>query len=265
MKIRKIVIPAAGLGTRFYPLTKAQPKEMLPIFDKPIIHYIVEEAIESGLDEILIIIGKGKEAIVNYFDRSPLDNYQSSKDTKFFKDLPEIFYVRQKEQKGLADAIGYAKKFVGDEPFVVALGDTFYTTDSKKRVTKQIIDEFGRLDKSIIAVEEVEKDKIKDYGIIAGQRIKDNLWIVKNAIEKPEPKIAPSNMGITGLYVFTPEIFNYIKKIKPGRNNEYQLTDAINLLCKKDRVYGFRFEGERYDIGTKELWIKTFIKFSKGI
>ncbi|EQD32083.1 UTP-glucose-1-phosphate uridylyltransferase, partial [mine drainage metagenome] len=227
MTIKKAVIPAAGLGKRFYPLTRAQPKEMLPVVDRPVIHYVVEEAVKSGLDEILIIVGKGKDAIINYFDKSELDG-DMQKDYGF-DNLPDIYFIRQKEQKGLADAVRYAKGFVGDEPFAVLLGDTIYRTDTDETVTKQLINVFDKYKKPTIAIEEVKKEKVKDYGIINGKQIEDNLWRINDLVEKPDPEDAPSNMGITGIYLLEPDIFEYIEKIKPGANHEYQLTDALQL------------------------------------
>ncbi len=259
MKIRKAVIPAAGLGKRFYPLTRAQPKEMLPVADKPVIHYVVEEAVKSRLDEILIIVGKGKDAIINYFDRSELD---SGNEDYGLNDLPEIFFVRQKQPKGLADAISYAQKFVDDEPFVVLLGDTIYKSESNKTVTSQLIEIYEAKKKQVIAVEEVPKEKIKDYGIIKGREIENGIWMIEDLVEKPKPEEAPSNLGITGTYILEPDIFSYIKRISPGVNGEYQLTDALKLMCKDKELLGATFKGKRYDIGTKEQWIKAFIEFS---
>jgi UTP--glucose-1-phosphate uridylyltransferase len=259
--IKKAVIPAAGLGKRFYPLTRAQPKEMLPILDRPVIHYVVEEAVKSGLDEILIIVGKGKDAIINYFDKSDLDDKVS--DNYGLEDLPNIYFVRQKEQKGLADAIGYAEGFIGDEPFTVLLGDTIYTSNTKETVTKQIIGVFEKYKKPTIAVEKVKREKIKDYGIIDGKEIERGVYKIQNLVEKPSPEAAPSDIGITGTYILEPDIFEYLKRIGPGANGEYQLTDALRLLCKEKDLLGTTFNGTRYDIGTKDQWIKTFIEFSK--
>ena len=261
MKVKKVVIPAAGLGKRFYPLTRAQPKEMLPIVDKPVIHYVVEEAVKSGLNEILIIVGKGKDAIINYFDKTNI--YADLEKDYKIDDFPNIYFIRQKEQLGLADAIRYTKGFVGDEPFVVLLGDTIYKSSISLTVTQQLIKMYSKQKSPVIAVEEVPKNKIKDYGIIKGNEINDKLWIINDLVEKPEIKNAPSNIGVTGAYILEPDIFEYINKIKIGVNNEYQLTDALKLLCKDKDLFGYKFEGKRYDIGTKELWIKAFLEFSK--
>ena len=261
MNLKKVVIPAAGLGKRFYPLTRAQPKEMLPLVDKPVIHYVVEEAVKSGLDEILIIVGKGKDAIMNYFDKTNI--YEDLEKKYGIYDFPNIYFIRQKEQFGLADAIRYAKSFVGDEPFVVLLGDTIYKSNNQLTVTQQLINIYTEHKLPVIAVEEVDKEKIKDYGIIKGNKISEKVWLIKDLVEKPKIANAPSNMGITGTYILESDIFDYINRIKIGVNNEYQLTDALKLLCKDKSLLGYKFEGKRYDIGTKELWIKTFIEFSK--
>ncbi len=256
-KIRKIVIPAAGLGSRFYPLTKAQPKEMLPIIDKPVIHYVVEEAIKAGINQILIIVGKGKEALINYFDSHELDSLDTEGKNRF----PEIFFVRQKKPVGLGDAIRYAQKFVGNEPFLVLLGDTIYQSSSDMNVAQQLLSAFEKTGSPIIALEKVKKEKTKDYGIISGENLGGRLWLIKKLVEKPEPKDAPSDLAITGAYILPPEIFGYLEKIKPGKNNEYQLTDALELLARENKLLGYEFDGTRYDIGTKELWIRAFIEF----
>lgn len=258
MAIKKVVIPAAGTGKRFYPLTRAQPKEMLPILDKPIIHYVVDEAVKSGLDEILIIVGHGKDSIIDYFDYHSLDE---SMDSYGIRDFPSVYFIRQKKPLGLGDALKYAEKFVGDDPFVVLLGDTIYVSETKKTVTSQLIDTYNKLNSPVIAVEKVRKEKIKDYGIISGSRIENNLWKIDHLVEKPEPDNAPSNLGITGIYILDNNIFGYIRETKPGKNNEYQLTDALNMYAQDNDLYASTFKGKRYDIGTKELWYETFIKF----
>lgn len=260
-RIRKAVIPAAGLGSRFYPLTRAQPKEMLPIIDKPIIHYVVEEALSANLDEILIIVGSGKDAIINYFDSNHLDDkFQDNT----FKDFPDIYFVRQKQQLGLADSIKYSEKFVDGEPFVVLLGDTIYKSAKKESVTSQIVSVFKKWKALTIAVEEVPPYKISDYGIISGEKIEKQAWNITSMIEKPSLNEAPSNLGITGTYVLTDSIFDELRNLKPGRNGEYQLTDALSSYCTHDQLIGYEFEGIRYDIGTKELWIKTFFEFARN-
>ena len=257
---RIAVIPAAGLGKRFYPLTRAQPKEMLPIVDKPVIHYIVEEAVESGLEKILIIVGSGKDAIVNYFDKSNLDNGMNESN---IIDLPDVYFVRQKELLGLGDSIRYAKNFVGSEPFVILLGDTIYTSKINKTVTLQIIERYEEMKQPILAVEQVPKDKIQDYGIIGGTQVNEDTWKVTSLTEKPKVEEAPSNLGITGTYILDERIFKFLELIKPGRNGEFQLTDALSLYVKENPLYATLFSGIRYDVGTKELWIRTFFEFVK--
>lgn len=259
-KIRKCIIPAAGIGSRFYPLTRAQPKEMLPILDKPVIHYVVEEAVNSGLDEILIIVGTGKDAIINYFDRNNLDEKM---DEYGFKDLPDIYFVRQKEQRGLADAIKYARHFTRDEDFIVLLGDTIYLSNDNLTVTSKIMNIYYKYSLPLIAVEKVPDDKLKDYGIIKGSEIENGLYNVEQIIEKPDKAVAPSHIGITGIYVLGDYIYDYLNAIAPGKNSEFQLADAYNLLLQKRNVMAAEIEGKRYDIGTKELWIRAFQEFLK--
>ena len=259
-RIRKCVIPAAGLGKRFYPLTRAQPKEMLPVLDKPVIHYVVEEAVNSGMDEILIIVGAGKDAIINYFDRHSLDE---SMDDYGFKDLPDIYFVRQKEQKGLADAVRYAKHFTGDEDFVVLLGDTIYRSATNRTVTSQILDVHRSIERPLVAVEKASRGKIKDYGIVDPIDLDMDPFRIREVVEKPEVENAPSDFGITGIYVLGSYIYDAISKIKPGRNGELQLSDAYNIIIEQQEVYATRIRGKRYDIGTMDLWIKTFLEFAK--
>ena len=253
------MIPAAGIGKRFYPLTRSQPKEMLPILDKPVIHYVVEEAINSGLDEILIIVGAGKDAIINYFDRHHLDEKY---DNYGISDFPDIYFVRQKEQNGLADSIKYSKGFTGDEDFVILLGDTIYESRDNITVTSQIIETYYSLSKPVIAVEEVPREKTKDYGIIDGVKVSDGLYSIKNVQEKPDPAKAFSNLGITGIYVMGEYLYEYLDKIGPGANSEFQLADAFLEMIKDMEMYAKIINGMRYDIGTMDLWIKTFIEFA---
>lgn len=259
-RIKKAVIPAAGLGTRFYPLTRAQPKEMLPLVDRPVIHYVVEEAIKSGLDEILIIVGAGKDAIINYFDGNQLDETHNN---EIFASMPDIYFVRQKHQLGLADSLRYAEKFVDGEPFVVLLGDTVYTSNSDLTVTRQMIDIYNRRNKPIIALEQVPKELTRNYGIVEAETQSDGTFLVKDMVEKPNPEDAPSNLGITGLYALESNIFDYIRRTTPGKNNELQLTDALSLLAHETPVFGFEISGSRYDIGSIDLWIKSFLEFIK--
>jgi len=264
----KAVIPAAGLGTRFLPATKAQPKEMLPLVDKPTIQFVVEEAIASGIHDILIITGRGKRAIEDHFDKSiELESYLKNKgDIKLLNqirnlsDLANIFYVRQKDQKGLGDAIYCARNHIGDEPFAVLLGDTI--VESKVPCTKQMTNLYNKYKSSIIAVEEVPKERIKLYGIIKGKKIRDSLYKIEDLVEKPDPDKAPSNLGIIGRYILTPEIFDTLKKTKRGKGGEIQLTDALRILQKKQSMYAYEFKGKRYDIGDKFDYLRATVEFA---
>ncbi|MEE8402867.1 MAG: UTP--glucose-1-phosphate uridylyltransferase GalU [Candidatus Hydrothermarchaeaceae archaeon] len=263
----KAVIPAAGYGTRFLPATKAQPKEMLPVYDKPTIQYVVEEAVASGIDDILIITGRGKRAIEDHFDRAIeleliLENSKKEKYLKEIRDISEladIHFIRQKEQKGLGDAVYTAKKYVGSEPFCVLLGDT--VTVSKTPCTRELIEIFEKYNSSVIAVEQVRKEEIERYGIVKCEPI-DNLLKVIDLIEKPKPENAPSNLGIIGRYLLTPEIFDCIEETSRGAGKEIQLTDAIGLLKERQNVYAYEFKGTRYDIGTKLDWLKSSIEIA---
>lgn len=256
-KIRKAVIPAAGYGTGFLPATKAQPKELLPIVDKPIIQFIVEEAFASGIEEILIITGKHKRSIEDHFDSNPEleDNLESKgKDAllKIVKDTTKenLFFVRQSYPKGLGHAVLQAKAFIGDEPFVVMLGDD--VMQSEVPLTKQLINVYDETHASNIAVMEVPYEDTNKYGVIAPEReYSEGLYNVERFVEKPNPEDAPSNLAIIGRYLLTPEIFDILEKQAPGAGNEIQLTDAIDTLNKSQRVFAKRFDGKRYDVGSK--------------
>ena len=261
----KAVIPAAGFGTRFLPATKAQPKEMLPVFDKPTIQYVIEEAVNSGIDDILIVTGRNKRSIEDHFDKSfELEQTLQSagkddrlKQVREITDLADICYVRQKEQKGLGDAIYCAKKHVGDNPFVVMLGDTI--TKDKVPCTKQLIDIYEKYGKSVIALEEVPDEKVERYGIIGGEEIEDSIYKIDKLVEKPPLSVAPSNLAIMGRYVLTPDIFDHIENVEPGYGGEIQLTDALSKL---DEIYGQVFKGESFDIGNRIDWLKTSLIFA---
>ncbi|MDO5849353.1 MAG: UTP--glucose-1-phosphate uridylyltransferase GalU [Methanobrevibacter sp.] len=261
----KAVIPAAGFGTRFLPATKAQPKEMLPVFDKPTIQYVIEEAVASGIDDILIVTGKNKRSIEDHFDKSfeleytlqtaGKDDYL--KQVREITDLADICYVRQKEQKGLGDAIYCARKHIGNEPFAVMLGDTI--TKGKEPCTKQLIDVYNKYDASAIAVEEVPIEKVERYGIIKGEEIEKDIYRIDQLVEKPLKDHAPSNLAIMGRYVLTPDIFDKLEETEPGVGGEIQLTDALSKL---DAIYGAVFDGKTYDIGNRLEWLKTSIEFA---
>ena len=255
--IRKAVIPAAGLGTRFLPATKAQPKEMLPVVDKPVIQYVVEEAIASGIKDILIITGKGKRAIEDHFGKSELENEFLDKIDEMMKSV-NLLYTRQREPRGLGDAVYHAKSFVGEEPFALLLGDTITIPEC----TKELIKKYEEYKTSIIAVEEVPREKISSYGIIKGKEVEGaeggDIHLVEDLVEKPSPEEAPSNLGILGRYILTPTIFDAIERTPPGKGNEIQLTDALRLV--REKRYAYVYRGRRYDIGNKLDWIKSNIE-----
>jgi len=264
----KAVIPAAGHGTRFLPATKAQPKEMLPLVDKPAIQFVVEEAVASGIDDILIITGRGKRAIEDHFDRSvELELILKEKgkndllaEMEHIADLADIHFIRQKEAKGLGHAILCAEKHVNDEPFVVLLGDDI--VHSKVPCTKQIINWYQKYDAPVIAVEEVPSHMIESYGIVDGEEVEKSIYLIKDLVEKPKPEDAPSNLGIIGRYVLTPQIFDALKKTKKGKGGEIQLTDALRILNRTQKMYACGFEGVRYDLGNKIDYLKATVDYA---
>ncbi len=265
--VTKAVIPAAGLGIRFLPATKAQPKEMLPIIDTPTIQYVVQEAVDSGIEDILIISGKGKRAIEDHFDRmTELEILLKNKDwqaiyneIRRIGDMANLHYIRQKQLKGLGDAIRYAKQHTGNEPFVVLLGDT--VIDSDIPVTQQLVDMYNQYRQTIIAVEEVPEEKVGRYGIIGGRQISDTIWQIEELVEKPTQKESPSNLAIAGRYVLNPEIYNSLEQTKVGKGNEIQLTDALQILLQRENVFAYKIEGKRYDIGNKLDYLKTIVEY----
>jgi UTP--glucose-1-phosphate uridylyltransferase len=264
----KVVIPAAGLGIRFLPATKAQPKEMLPVVDKPAIQYVVEEAVESGMTDIIIITGRGKRAIEDHFDKSyelehklrEAGNSEALAEVQRIASMADIFYIRQKEQLGLGHAILCAKKHVGNEPFAVMLGDDIVVNE--RPCIGQLVEVFEQMKASVVGVEQVPKTKLHRYGVIKGRKIKENLYKVEDLVEKPTPAEAPSDMAIIGRYVFQPEIFEFLERIRPGKGGEIQLTDAMKLLCRRKSLYGLKFKGARFDIGSKADWVKATIALS---
>lgn len=266
-KIKKAIIPAAGLGTRFLPATKAMPKEMLPILDRPTIEYIVEEAIESGIEDIIIVTGKGKRAIEDHFDHNFELEENLRKKEKF--DLLEkinaatnvdIHYIRQKEPKGLGHAVWVARKFIGNDPFAVLLGDDIVRADTPG--LKQLINKFEETGCSIVGVQTVSEDETERYGIVEPSKKIGRLYEVENFVEKPPKGTAPSNLAIMGRYVFTPEIFEFLGRKEIGADGEIQLTDAIQMLNEVQNVYAYDFEGKRYDVGEKMGFVKTTIDFA---
>jgi UTP--glucose-1-phosphate uridylyltransferase len=264
--IKKAVIPAAGWGTRFLPITKSQPKEMIPIVDTPVIQYVVEEAVASGITDILMIIGKGKRSIEEHFDRSlqleeslmAKKQFDLLEQIKKISNLANIHFIWQKEMNGLGDAIRYARDHVGKEPFAVLLGDTLIAGEGEP-ITKQLIDVYERYKSSVVALEEVPMENVHRYGVIKGKKLEKHVLIAEDFIEKPSKEEAPSNLAIASRYIFTPEIFDYLEKTKPGKNNEIQLTDAMREMVKKYAMYGLKFKGKRYDIGNKLDFLKTNI------
>ncbi|SES81447.1 UDP-glucose pyrophosphorylase [Natronincola peptidivorans] len=268
MKVQKAIIPAAGLGTRFLPATKAQPKEMLPIVDKPTLQYIIEEAVASGIEEILIITGRNKKSIEDHFDKSvelELELEKSGKEellaeVRKVSDMVNIHYIRQKEPKGLGHAIHCAKSFIGNEPFAVLLGDDI--VDSEVPCLKQMIDVYNEYKTSILGVQEVPQEDVNKYGIVAGKYIEDRVYKVKDLVEKPAVKDAPSNVAILGRYIISPEIFAILEETKPGKGGEIQLTDALKVLAQREAMYAYNFQGRRYDVGDKLGFLQATVEFA---
>ncbi|MFF5396703.1 UTP--glucose-1-phosphate uridylyltransferase GalU [Peribacillus butanolivorans] len=267
-KVRKAIIPAAGLGTRFLPATKAMPKEMLPIVDKPTIQYIVEEAVASGIEDIIIVTGKGKRAIEDHFDYAPeLEQNLMEKgkvdllnNVQYSTNLANIHYIRQKEPKGLGHAVWCARKFIGDEPFAVLLGDDI--VQSETPCLKQLINQYEETNHSIIGVQTVPNEETNRYGIIDPALQDDRLYQVENFVEKPTLGTAPSNLAIMGRYILTPEIFSFLDQQEAGAGGEIQLTDAIQKLNQIQQVFAYDFEGKRYDVGEKLGFVKTTVEFA---
>lgn len=267
-KITKAVFPAAGLGTRFLPVTKAQPKEMLPIVDKPVIQYLVEEAVASGIEEIIIVTGQGKRSIEDHFDRSfELEHTLEARgkkkilqEVKRLENLAKFIYVRQNVPMGDGHAILCAKHVVGENPFAVLFGDD--VIDSKVPATKQMMDVFYKKKASIMAVQEVPQEKVSSYGVIEPYECEGKLCKIKNLVEKPSPEEAPSNLAVVGKYICTPEVFDALEKVKPGKDGEIRLIDGFDLLKERQALYGYVFEGKRYDTGDKLGLIKATIDFA---
>ena len=272
--IRKAVIPVAGFGTRLLPATKAQPKEMLPIVDKPAVQYVVEEAVQSGIENLLFVTGRGKRAIEDYFDYAvELERELEAKNktellniVRNISEMVSIYYVRQKVAKGLGDAIWHAKGFISNEPFGVLLADDII--DSDIPVLKQMVDVYKEHPGIILAVMEVPMQDTKLYGIIEGKKVADGIYQVKDLIEKPDPMEAPSNIAIVGRYILTSSIFESLETTTPGKNGEVQITDAIRNLAHKEKIYAYMFKGTRFDVGEKTGYLKANIAFAlkrKGI
>ncbi|MEC1747898.1 UTP--glucose-1-phosphate uridylyltransferase GalU [Schinkia azotoformans] len=270
-KVRKAIIPAAGLGTRFLPATKAQPKEMLPIVDKPTIQYIIEEAVASGIEDIIVVTGRGKRAIEDHFDKSyeleetlaKKEKWDLLKEVQGISSLANIHYIRQKEPKGLGHAIACASRFIGDEPFAVLLGDDIVHSPEKPAL-RQLIDVYERFNSSVIGVQQVPDEGVSKYGIISmnNGEIEKDVFRIHDLVEKPKREEAPSNYAIMGRYILRPEIFYVLDNVKPGAGGEIQLTDAIKLLNEQQIVVAYNFEGTRHDVGDKFGFIKATIEFA---
>ena len=267
-KVRKAVIPAAGLGTRFLPATKSQPKEMVPVIDKPTIQYVVEEAVGAGITDILVITGRGKRAIEDHFDRNfELEFYleQGKKNEELeqvqaISEMADIHYIRQRDPLGLGHAVSVARQHVGSEPFAVLLGDDIMVDDSK--LLRSMLDVYERYGRSVVAVLEVAREDIKNYGCVTPEVMEENLVRVRSIVEKPKPEEAPSNLAVIGRYVFTPEIFDALDRITPGAGGELQLTDAMSLLLETQTVFGYSFETGRYDIGKKIDFLRATVELA---
>jgi len=265
--ITKAIFPAAGLGTRFLPATKASPKEMMPLVDKPLIQYVVEEAVASGIEEVVLITGRGKRSIEDHFDVAfELEEDLKAKgkhkllsEVQRIANLVTFCYIRQKKALGLGHAVLTAMRLVGDEPFAALLGDDII--DARVPVLKQMMDVFQRYPATILAIQRVPKSQTRQYGIINAKRIEDGVYLVKDLVEKPSPSEAPSNLAIIGRYILTPEIFGALERTKPGKGGEIQLTDGLRLLMQKQPIYAYEFDGVRHDAGDKLGFLKATVEF----
>ncbi|WP_078429785.1 UTP--glucose-1-phosphate uridylyltransferase GalU [Alkalihalobacterium alkalinitrilicum] len=268
MQVRKAIIPAAGLGTRFLPATKAQPKEMLPIVDKPTLQYIIEEAVKSGIEEILIITGRNKKSIEDHFDKSvelefeleAKGKYELLEEVRKISDLVNIHFIRQKEPKGLGHAIYCAKSFIGNEPFAVMLGDDI--VENNKPCLQQMTEMYEQYKTTILGVQEIPLEDVSKYGVVDGKQIEDTVYKVNGLVEKPAVEEAPSNIAILGRYVITPAIFDILEQTEPGKGGEIQLTDALKVLAQREAMYAYTFEGKRYDVGDKQGFLQATVEFA---
>jgi UTP--glucose-1-phosphate uridylyltransferase len=267
-RVRKAVIPAAGLGTRFLPASKSQPKEMVPVVDKPAIQYVVEEAVRAALTDILVVTGRGKRTLEDHFDRSPelewelerKGKHAELKQVQAIAELAVMHYVRQAEAKGLGHAVAVAREHVGTESFAVMLGDDIM--DEHSRVLEEMLGVHERYGRSVIALKEVARSEVSSYGCVSAEAVEDNLVRVKDIVEKPAPEDAPSNLAVMGRYVFTAEIFDALDQVQLGAGGEIQLTDAIGLLTEEQTVYGYVFEKGRYDIGNKLGYLMATVELA---
>jgi len=268
LKVRKAIIPAAGLGTRFLPATKAQPKEMLPIVDKPTIQYIIEEAIDSGIESIIIVTGRNKRSIEDHFDRSLELEYALKKSNnedllKLVEDISnmvDIHYIRQKEPRGLGHAIYCARSFIGNEPFAVLLGDDI--VHSRVPCLKQLINVYEEYQTTLLGCQYVDQSQVNKYGIVDGKLMENDIYKVKDLVEKPKVEEAPSNLAILGRYIINPRVFEILENTRPGAGGEIQLTDALKVLAMEEAMYAFSFEGKRYDVGNKLGYLEATMEFA---
>lgn len=268
MKVRKAIITAAGWGTRFLPVTKAQPKEMLPLVNKPVIQYSIEEALNSGIEQLIIVTSLGKHAIEDYFDRSfelehileQKKEFELLKEVRDISTLVNVCYIRQKEQLGLGHAVMVAREIVDHEPFALLLPDD--VIDSEVPVLKQMIAVYDQHKSSVVAVQRIPLEDSSRYGIVDSEQMSSRVHLVHRLVEKPEPTEAPSNLGVVGRYILTPQIFEALEMTKPGKNREVQLTDALQILLGQQEVYAYEFEGVRYDTGTPLSWLKATLAFA---
>ncbi len=267
-KVTKAVIPAAGMGVRFLPASKAQPKEMIPIIDKPTIQYVIEEALASGIEDILVVTGRGKRAIEDHFDHAPeLEAHLAAKAkhaelemVREISGMGNIHYVRQRKPLGLGHAVGCARAFVGNQPFAVLLGDDI--VKSEVPCLKQMLDCYQELGGCVLAIEEVPREEVSKYGVVQGQAIAKRVYKVDDLVEKPSVEQAPSNQAVMGRYILTPEIFDFIDQTEPGAGGEIQLTDALRLLVRNQPLYGYQFTGQRYDVGNYLGFLKATVDFA---
>jgi len=265
MKIKKAIITAAGLGTRFLPITKSIQKEMLPLVNKPLIQYSVEEAVACGIEKIIMVTAPGKTAIEDYFDRSfeledmlmQKGEIEQAKELSRLSNMTDICYIKQKEQKGLGHAVLSAKSMIGKEPFILILPDDLF--EQREKVLSNMMDIYLQYGGSVVAVKEVTEPEISRYGIISPEEVAERVYRIKELVEKPQPSEAPSNLAIMGRYILMPEIFELLGSTQPGKNGEIQITDALQLMLQNQPIYGYEFEGERYDAGTPLGWLETNI------
>ena len=269
VQVKKAVIPAAGFGTRFLPFTKSVPKELIPLVDKPVIQYVVEEAVASGIEEILLVISSDKESIIRHFNPVPelerrLEEQNKTEmlaEVRAVSKLAKLHYVYQQELNGLGDAVAQARSFAGNDPFAVLLGDTVMDSHTDRPVTGQLADIFEKTGSSVVALEEVPLERVSKYGIADGDEVEPGVLKIRRMVEKPSPETAPGRLAFAARYIFTPEIFDALERPGRGKNNEIQLTDAMQKMLENGSMYGCRVKGKRYDIGSKSGFLKSTVEF----